>query len=135
MATVPSAVTVARANAASSRLASLTDSMATIAEAPQMPVPVAISSVSGFETPSRRPMTSVAANVRARLPTITTIVRSPRSPTVPRLRRMPSSATPMRRMRREATRIPGANEGRRRPLLAISAPSASAQMSALVPET
>ena len=47
MTIVPSAVIVASANAASSRVASLTDSMATIAEAPQMPVPVAISSVSG----------------------------------------------------------------------------------------
>ena len=135
IATVPSAVIVASANAASSRLASLTDSMATIAEAPQMPVPVAISSVSGPDTPRRRPITSVAANVTTRLPRITTIVRRPRSPTVPRLSRMPSSATPMRRIRREATRMPGASDGRRSPLLAITAPSASAQISALVPET
>ena len=110
--------------------------MATIAEAPQMPVPVAISSVSGPETPRMRPISSVAANVRTRLPTITTIVRRPRSPTVPRLSRMPSSATPMRSTSREAVRMPGASDGRSSPgMFAIRAPIASAQMSALVPET
>ena len=41
----------------------------------------------------------------------------------------------MRRIRREATRMPGSSDGRMSPLFAISAPSASAQISALVPET
>ena len=77
-----------------------------------MPVPVAISSVSGRETPRMRPITSVATNVRTMLPTITTIVRRPRSPTMPRLRRMPEQRDAMRRIRREATRMPGSNEGR-----------------------
>ena len=127
---VPNSVTIAIATVTSSSSAPAVSSIAAMAEAPQMAVPVPMSRLLDGLRPIRRPTQVVTTRVPTRLTATTAMSGRPSAAIEPNDTEKPSRTMPTRRsflVTRAERR--GAADGAGRPMLAATTPSPIAQVS------